>query len=261
MSDDQKQNNSQLVPLGEKSAHEDVRERMLKLLPIAQAIRFYHRHEVVGMENIPTSGRCLLVCTHSLATYDMSLLFAAIYEKTHRVTRPLIDRLFFKVPMVGPLMEYFGSVQGNPDNARTLLGEDNLVAVAPGGMREALRPSTQRYQIRWDRRRGFARLAIETGAPIILAACPRADDIFEVIPNPITKWAYQAFKVPVFLARGIGLSPVPRPVKLVHYLSEPILPPTLTGDEEAQKKQLARFHTKLCKRMEQLIGEAIAHRS
>ena len=162
--------------------------------------------------------------------------------------------------MVGPMMEYFGSIQGNQDNARNLLNEDNIVAVAPGGMREALRPSTERYQIRWDKRRGFVKLAIETGTPIVLAACPRADDLFEIYPTPITKWAYKTFKIPVFLARGLGFSPLPRPVKLVHYLSEPLIPPKPVSDPEAFKRQVARFHAKVCKRMEQLIGEAVAHR-
>jgi 1-acyl-sn-glycerol-3-phosphate acyltransferase len=188
------------------------------------------------------------------------MLYAAIYLANGRVTRPLIDRLFFRVPMVGPIMEYFGSTKGNQDNARSLLAGENLVAVAPGGMREALRPSDQRYQIRWDNRKGFVRLAMETGTPIILAACPRADDMYEVYPTPITKWAYKKFKVPVFFARGLGLSPLPRPVKLVHYLSEPIVPPKPVSDPEAFKRQVSRFHAKVCKRMELLIGEAVAHR-
>ena len=247
------------VPVNVESG-DSFRSRMLKLIPIAQALRLYHRHEVIGLENIPATGKCLLVTNHSLATYDIALLFAAIYHSCGRVTRPLIDRLFFRVPMVGPMMEYFGSIQGNQDNARNLLNEDNIVAVAPGGMREALRPSTERYQIRWDKRRGFVKLAIETGTPIVLAACPRADDLFEIYPTPITKWAYKTFKIPVFLARGLGFSPLPRPVKLVHYLSEPLIPPKPVSDPEAFKRQVARFHAKVCKRMEQLIGEAVAHR-
>jgi len=247
------------VPLN-KDSGDFVRERMMKLLPVAQALRLYHRHEVVGLENVPPSGRCLLVTNHSLATYDIALLYAAIFLGNGRVTRPLIDRLFFRVPMVGPIMEFFGSTQGNQENARSLLAGENIVAVAPGGMREALRPSVERYQIRWNNRKGFVRLAMETGTPIILGACPRADDIYEVYPNPITKWAYKAFKVPLFVARGVGLSPVPRPVKLVHYLSEPLIPPKPVQDPEAFKRQVSRFHSKVCKRMELLIGEAIAHR-
>lgn len=237
---------------------EDFKNQALSLLPIVNALRLYHRHEVVGMENIPKDSQCLLVVNHSLATYDIGLLFAAVYEKTGRLTRPLIDRLFFRVPFLGDVMSFFGSVQGTPDNAKDLLYSGNIVAVAPGGMQEALRPSTERYQIRWDRRYGFARLAIETGTPIVLAACPKADDIYDVYPSPITKWAYQAFKIPVFIARGFGLTPLPRPVKLVHHLSEPMIPPKPLDNPEAFKRQVQRFHAKICKRMEMLIGEAIA---
>ena len=49
---------------------------------------------------------------------------------------------------------------------------------------------------------GFARLAIETQTPIILAMCPKADDIYDVYSNSLTAWAYQKYRIPVFFARG-----------------------------------------------------------
>jgi len=230
------------------------------LLPVARAFQIYHRHEVVGLEHVPTSGRTLLVCNHSLATYDIFLLCASIYFRHQRIVRPLIDRTFFRFPLLGDFMTYLGAVQGSPTSARELLGGENIVCVAPGGMRESLRPSTERYQILWEKRMGFAKLAIETGTPIVLAACPRADDIYEVYPNPLTKWTYQFLRLPLPIARGVGLSALPRPVKLVHHLSEPIKPPKPIEGEEASKRQLRRFHERLVRRMRELIGEAIQHR-
>ena len=130
----------------------------------------------------------------------------------------------------------------SPTNAKELLEKGELVAVAPGGMREALRPSSERYQILWEKRKGFARLAIKTGAPIVLAICPKADDLYEVYPSRLTKWAYQTFKVPVFLARGLGPSPIPRPVKLAHFVSKPIYPPKFVNDKIKDRMILDRFH-------------------
>jgi 1-acyl-sn-glycerol-3-phosphate acyltransferase len=230
------------------------------LMPLAKAFQLYHRHEVIGLGHVPRKGRCLVVCNHSLATYDIFLLCASIYQSRSRIVRPLIDRTFFRFPGLGEFMTWLGAVQGSQGSAKSLLGEDNIVCVAPGGMRESLRPSTERYQIRWDRRMGFARLAMETGTPIVLAACPKADDIYEVYPNPLTTWTYNLLRLPLPIARGVGLSALPRPVKLVHYLSEPIQPPKPLENEEAFKKQLQRFHHRLVKRMETLIGEAIQHR-
>ena len=55
------------------------------VLPILQAARTYHRHEVVGMENLPKTGPALVVVNHSLATYDIVLLMTAIYTDFGRL--------------------------------------------------------------------------------------------------------------------------------------------------------------------------------
>ncbi len=234
-------------------------ELVKKILPLLQAARRYHRHEVVGMEHLPKAGRALIVVNHSLATYDIALLMTAIYEDMGRMARPLVDRLFFKIPYLGDLMKLFGAAQGSPETAERLLNDDEIVTVAPGGMREALRPSRDRYQILWDRRLGFIRLAMKTRAPVILAACPKADDLYEIYPSHLTSWFYQTFRVPIFFARGVGPTPLPRPVKLVHYLSESLLPPAWTDDAEALEARAAKFHDQVVQRMHDLMGDALEH--
>lgn len=237
------------------------REQLIQtVLPVAQALRLYHRHEVVGLENVPRDSRVLVVVNHSLATYDIVLLMTAFYTDLKRLPRPLIDRLFFRIPYLGDLTQHFGAVQGSPEVARHLLESEELVTVAPGGMREALRPSSERYQIRWEKRYGFVKLAMEAQAPIVLAACPKADDLYDVYENPVTEYVYKRFKVPLFLARGLGPTPLPRPVKLVHILSEPIHPPQPGSTEREHEKRAKALHAQLVKRMNELISQAIQHR-
>lgn len=232
-------------------------EFQLKVLPIILGLRAYHRHEVHGLSNFPKSGPVIVACTHSLATYDITLLMAAIYQKFQRFPRALIDRAFYRVPGLGELMEALGCILGKPEHAKTLLQNGETLYLAPGGMRESLRPYTQRYQIVWNRRKGFARLAIETGAPVVLAACPRADDIYKVYENSMTKWVYKQFKMPVFLARGLGPTAIPKPVKLEHFLSKPIYPPKMKSDPAAFKRQVYNFHRRLVRQMEQMIQEGV----
>lgn len=245
-------------------AAEDIcmeREQLINtVLPFIQALRRYHRHEVIGLEQMPKKSRVLVVVNHSLATYDIMLLMTAFYTDLKRLPRPLIDRLFFRIPYLGDLTEYFGAVQGSPEAARQLLEDDELVTVAPGGMREALRPSSERYQIRWEKRYGFVKLAMETRTPIVLAACPRADDLYEVYENPFTDFFYSKFKVPVFLARGLGPTPLPRPVKLVHMLSDPMMPPEPGTTAREHDKRAKQFHGQLVKRMHALMAEAVKRR-
>lgn len=236
-----------------------VEKRISQLLPLVRTLQVYHRHQVVGLRNLPKSGPYLLVTNHSLATYDILLLFAAIYQNSRRLVRPLVDRAFWKFPLLGDIMNHFGSVQGNNDSAKELLAAGNVVAVAPGGMQEALRPSDERYQVRWRKRRGFARLSMECQVPVVLAACPRADDMYEIYPNFLTRLVYERLRLPLPIARGLGPTIIPRPVKLVHYVSEAMRPPKMDKDPEVNEKRLEAWHQKLTKRMQQLIGEAIAH--
>ena len=125
-------------------------------------LRAWHRYEVQGMGHIPVSGRCLIVSHHSFATYDITLLATRVREVTGRVLRPLSDRAMFYFPVMGRYLRKIGSVPGNPVLGEELLESEELVLVAPGGMREALRPFTERRKIVWETRKGFVRLAIKT---------------------------------------------------------------------------------------------------
>lgn len=231
-----------------------------QILPLVETMRKYHKHQVKGLQHFPQTGGVLLAVNHSLATYDISLLAVAIYESTGRVPNFLADRLFFKIPYVGEIVNQLGAIEGSPENAKSLLRSGELVVVAPGGMREALRPSTERYQIMWEKRKGFAKIALETQVPVVLGVCPKADDLYEVYKNRVTALAYHKFKIPLFFASGLGFSPIPKPIELTHFLSEPMVPPKVDPDPLIFSDQLNKFHKKLVKRAQTLIGEAIAYR-
>ena len=121
-------------------------EALLKVVPILAGLRAYHDHSVVGTEYLPEKTAAIIAVNHSLASYDIALLMAGIYEHVSRIPRSLIDRLFYKVPGMGSLMESLGSLEGNHDNAVEMLKHGELLILAPGGMREALRPSTEKYK-------------------------------------------------------------------------------------------------------------------
>ena len=149
----------------------------------------------------------------------------------------------------------FGVVQGSPESALDLLAKDQLVVVAPGGMREALRPTTDRYQVLWRKRKGFARLAVQAQCPVILAACPRADDIYQVKESRFTRSVYRFLKLPMPVVSGIGPTLIPKPVPLQHLLSKPILPPPLSSTET----EILDFHKGLRQRMERLMEKGLSN--
>lgn len=227
--------------------------RLYRLVsPLLSCLRTYHRHDVRGLEHVPREGPALILFNHSLATYDTLLLAHAVQQATGRFVRGLGDRLMFRIPGLGWVARELGVVEGSPANARALLAAGELVLVSPGGMREALRPSREAFSIDWNGRQGYARIACETHAPILLAACPMADRIFDVYPSAWTRWAYERFRIPLPLMRGLGPTLLPRPVKLVHAIGPPLRPPA-----SLDRSSLDRYHARMVRRMESLLAAVL----
>jgi hypothetical protein len=226
--------------------------------PVVEALRLYHQHEVIGIENIPKTGPGIIVVNHSLATYDILLLWVTVLNEHDRLIRGLVDRLFFKIPFLGEIVSAGGAAEGTANNAKELLQKGELICIAPGGMKESLRTPSQRYKIDWENRKGFVRLAISEQVPIILAACPLADDLYDVIPLAITEQFYERFKIPVFLAKGLGLTPLPRPIRLTHFVAKPVFPPKIATDAD-ESEVVNHFHLQIVRKMKRLMNQALRH--
>lgn len=223
------------------------------LRPVVDALASYHDYRVEGLEHVPRTGPALLAVNHSLATYDGFLFGVAVGDATGRFPASLGDDLIFRLPGVRRLGRLMGITPGRHRNGEELLRRGHLVALAPGGMREGLRPSQERYRIRWEKRKGFARLAIRTGAPLLLAGCPAADDLYTVYETWLTKASYRYLKLPVPLIRGLGPTLIPRPIPLVHRIAPPLIPPPC--DRARFDAQVDAFHAQAVEVMEGLLSE------
>ena len=220
-----------------------------------RALCRYHDYEVEGFEHIPATGPALVIFHHSLATYDSFLLGVPVHDRLQRRFVSIADRNVFKTPGLGRVFREMGFVSSSRKDLVAKLKEGELVGIAPGGTRDMLRGEHEKYQFDWSDRSGFIWVSIMSEAPIILAACPRGDDIFEVIDNPVTPLVYDKLRVPLPLFRGRFGLPIPRPVKLWHVLSEPIHPPV--RPEDATPDDAERHHLYVIDRMKALMAESI----
>ena len=217
----------------------------------------YHAHTLVGVEHIPPTGGVLGITTHGTATYDLFLTAYALYRETGRPIHMLGDAFWFKHPRSADLMGRLGMVLASPERARRLLADGEVVAVAPGGMRAAMKIGKERYQVDWSGRSGFARLALEAQRPIVLVTCPSADRVFTLYDNPLTRLAYRRWKLPLPIFRGLGPTLLPRPVRLITTISPPINPPSIEG-EAASDEEVFAFRAELEEGMNALIASACA---
>ncbi len=217
------------------------------LLPLQR----WHGHRVEGLEHIPREGPALVVVHHTLATYDAFLFGMAVFDTVDRPLRGLGDDQLFRLPGVRDWLHDMGIRPASPGAALALLRRGDLVFVAPGGMREALRPREARYRTRWEDRFGFVRLALRARVPVILAATPAADRIYSVFANPITDLVYEQLHLPLVVARGLGPTALPRPVRLTTYVAPPIAPPDIDPDDEDGVRS---WHAELTHAMHALLA-------
>jgi 1-acyl-sn-glycerol-3-phosphate acyltransferase len=142
-----------------------------KLRPYLELWSRYFDAEVTGFEKLPERGPMLLVGNHSGGTIvpDTPVTLAAWYRE-RGVSDPLLGLAFdgaFGVPGFETLMRKLGEIPANHENAEEALRTGNSVLVYPGGAREAFRPWTDRNKIEFSGHRGFVRLALRTGVPVV----------------------------------------------------------------------------------------------
>src|SRR5918995_6304158 len=140
-------------------------------LPLAWLLAsIWFRGEVRGMERIPEDRPVLLVGNHSGGTITPdTVVFTLAFNAYFGVERPfyqLAHNLVLTSP-IGPFLRRFGTVAASHENARKALESGAAVLVYPGGDWEVNRPTWEANRIDFAGRKGFIRLALEAGVPIV----------------------------------------------------------------------------------------------
>ena len=148
--------------------------------------RDYWRVETTGIENVPATGRALLVSNHAgVLPWDGTMIKTAIFaEHPHpRHVRALVASLFMGMPMLSWFLRRTGQTVGHPDDTRRLLERDELVLVFPEGVKGTGKPFKDRYRLRRFGRGGFVSTAIRAGAPIIPVSVIGSEETYPMIGN------------------------------------------------------------------------------
>ncbi len=139
----------------------------------------YFRVETVGVDRIPTEGRCLLVANHSgTVPLDGVMLKTAVKREhdTARDVRWLTEDFIYHFPFVGSMMNRLGAVRACQENAERLLSKEELVAVFPEGVKGIGKLYSQRYRLQRFGRGGFIKLCLRTQTPIVPVAIVGAEE-------------------------------------------------------------------------------------
>jgi 1-acyl-sn-glycerol-3-phosphate acyltransferase len=144
-----------------------IRETLPGLWLIAS---LYFRAEVRDLGRIPADGPVLLVGNHSGGnvtpdTHVFTLAFTTYFGVERRFFQ-LAHNLVLSMPGLGALRKY-GTVAASQENAREALDTGAALLVYPGGDHEVHRPSWESSRVDLAGRKGFIRLALDRGVPLV----------------------------------------------------------------------------------------------
>src|SRR3954470_9822853 len=169
----------------------------------------WFRGEVRGLGNVPEEGPVLMVGNHSGGNLTPdTFIFTLAFSTYFGVERPF-HQLAHNLVMASPyaqLLRSGGSVAASHENSRTALDSGAALLVYPGGDWEVHRPSWERNRVDFAGRKGFIRLALDAGVPIV----------------PVISVGGQ--ETALFLSRGAWLAQL---LRLDRYLRLKVLPISL----------------------------------
>lgn len=131
-----------------------------------QVIKRLFNPLTLGAGNIPDQP-CLFVGNHSLFALDGWVLGPILMKEQDRFIRGLGDRFLFASERLGNYVLKAGGVMGHPEVCSAMMQDGQDLVVFPGGAYEAVKPASELYELQWQERYGFVRLAAKHGYTIM----------------------------------------------------------------------------------------------
>ena len=211
---------------------------------------YWFRMEIEGWERIPEPP-CLLVGIHSGAPFvwDAWTVGVQWWRRfgTDRILHGTAHDALMAAPLIGDYFRKMGVLPAAPDSISTALAAGRDVALWPGGEVDSLRTWTKRDEAVLAGRKGFVRMAINAGVPIVPISTVGGPDSMPVVfsGRRLAK-ALRLDKVarlktfPLAISAPWGLSPailpeIPFPTKIRTEFQEPVEvehDPERAGDDE-----------------------------
>ncbi|WP_041781713.1 lysophospholipid acyltransferase family protein [Mycolicibacterium chubuense] len=147
-------------------------------------VDYWFRMEFDGWENLPDSP-VLLVGIHSGAPFVWDAWTVGVHWwRRFGQQRPLhgtAHDALMAIPVIGRYFRAMGVLPAAPDSIATALAEGRDVALWPGGEVDSLRPWSERDQANLAGRKGFVKMAIKAGVPIVPIATVGGADAMPVL--------------------------------------------------------------------------------
>jgi 1-acyl-sn-glycerol-3-phosphate acyltransferase len=206
-------------------------------IPAYGVVQRYFRAEVTGLERIPKDAALLVGNHNSGITFLEPIILG---REWHRFNggpddlRFLVHDAMVAIPVLGNLLMKSGAVRSSREAVGRAFEAGRKILVFPGGNIEAFRPWKDRHKIVFRGHKGFARMALRHGTPVVPVMNLGGHNTFMVLwrGEPLAKLTrvdklLRSPSFPLFLGLpwGLGFGPIfhfPLPAKMTIEIGEPI---------------------------------------
>ena len=183
--------------------------------------------ELVEAEKTPNAQFVFAMFPHAVwADYHapMAGMWHTVFPNIHRKIRFLIASVLFRVPIVREWSLWTGGIDASRSVAEAALDRGRSICVKPGGEAEQLRTTHGREIVYLRHRRGFLKLAMKKGVPVVPVYVFGANDYhrtFNFLFRP-REWLQKRLGVCLPMAFGYWGSMCPLPVPTTIVFGKPI---------------------------------------
>lgn len=232
--------------------------------------------ELGGFERVPP-GAALYVGNHNgaLLSPDSFVFGIALLRRlgVEYVPYGLGHEVAISLPGFRQLLLPLGAIRASQENALRLLADGRKVLVYPGGDYDAMRPYRHRNRVVFGPRRGYIRLALRGGVPIIPVVTAGAHETLLILDDgqPIARllrldklFRLKVFPISFSLPWGLTLGPPPTHFPLPTRIFTEILEPIVferSGEEAAADRDFVQAcHEQVIGRMQAALTVLAAKR-
>ena len=211
-------------------------DRVRQVSALVRFLSPYFKPEIRGLNRIP-KGAGLYVGNHSggLLIPDSFLFGQAVHDTlgVDEVPYGLAHETALGAPILKQIIQPLGAVRASHDNAHRLFSTGRKVLVYPGGDLDAMRSFKDRHRVVFGSRRGYIRLALKEGVPIIpVVSCGSHTTFFVLTDGQALarllrsdRWArLKVWPISLSLPWGLWFGPMPPHIPLPSKILMEVLP-------------------------------------
>lgn len=260
---------------------DDVRRRDPELVTLVLDLyrafgKRYFRARFEGVDNVPAEGPVLLVGNHNGALVPSDGIFTglAIHDRygPDRAVYVLAHDFLFEDPLLRSYALRLGMLRAGHESARHVFAQGHCLLVYPGSDLETFRSFRDRDKVILGGRKGFVKLALTCGVPIVpvvsagtheqLVVLTRGDRLARRLHAHA--WA-RTEVAPIVLSLPWGITSgfvpyLPLPAQTTIRFGSPIQWPELGPTDADDPDVLARCYRQVEQRMQAMLDDLSAGR-